>query len=296
MQKLLEALSGRASIPIIIAGALVLLIGAANGIVTHSFSLIFPDSMGRYLALAIGAGLIIFGVYLEALERRTRGSTASQTARTSRAFSDNTIMELHEPTKVVFPKEIRVDSVFLRWPECSILLWVDVPPKGERLRHTTGDHSRYLLSHQRGGWNKENLQWGNMFSLRYSHGGQWQVVISNTEAEGLILRLGNSDPLSSGWHHFHISWDVRKQELVAWIDGGTVARVLAKSFQGNWPENFAPTVAVGAFSMTDNDYRDYYCDTVLYKLVITPEALAPNHALVTEHRRMTPHMISGLQS
>lgn len=292
MQKLLEMLAQRASVLLIITGAFVIVMGASNEFTINNFSMAFPDLLGRYLTIGVGATLVVFGFYLEL---RAPGSSAiSEIANNQGEDAGRITVEyLETPNRVTFPRHnrLRINSEFLDWSQCSIMLWVLVPPKGEGLRAPKGGKSRYILGHQRGGWEASKYEWHNLFSLRYrvaEEGAIWEVAISNDEARRLSPRMTRPDSLDSGWHLFLIRWDSSKPEISFWIDGDAGGNVISQRFQGTWPRKLASTVTVGAFSVNGDEHQDTYCETQLCRLVIINRFLEISDPLVKKQLAAKP--------
>jgi hypothetical protein len=266
MQKLLEMLAQRASILLIIGGALIIIVGAANGFTINNFSIAFPDLWGRYIVLAVGAVLIAFGFYLEKRDPRQTGVSGVSGSRGQNAGSI-TFEYLETPTRITHTRHnrLKINSGFLDWVQCSIMLWVLVPPKEEGLRLTKG-RSRYILAHQLGGWDRGKNEWRNLFSLRYRGTGDstiWEVAISNDIARRLAPRMSLPDRLTPGWHLFLIRWDSSKPEISFWIDGDAGGNVISQKFQDTWPKKLTNVVTVGAFSEADIEYENSYCETAM---------------------------------
>jgi hypothetical protein len=149
---------------------------------------------------------------------------------------------------------LRIQSDFLSWNLCTIMLWVFVPELGQDLRNAP--NNRYLLAHQ----TDQKLE-SNRFALRYSKNNVWEVQFSNDKANPHTLKI--ADSLSPGWHHFFISWDRRNSNLMFRIDGGSRGSEQSKTFVIYTPERLSDTVTVGAWAFP---YEDSYCDTKLGEL------------------------------
>jgi hypothetical protein len=130
---------------------------------------------------------------------------------------------------------LKISAEFLLWSECTVMLWVQVSPKGQGLRDSP--HNRYLLAHHTGqGEVKLGETYKNQFVLRHSsmrH--RWEFLTSNGSA-----RYGNSlvakDGLEPGWHHFLISWDRTRPRTVLLIDGGSGGSDVSNAPFERWPE------------------------------------------------------------
>ncbi len=292
MQKLLEMLAQRASVLLIIGGAFIIIVGASNEFTINNFSMAFPDPWGRYLTIGVGATLTVFGFYLEVREPRPTGISGMIDSK-SEDVGRVTHEYLEFPNRITFPRgnRLKIKSEFLDWSQCSIMLWVLVPPKGEGLRAPKGRKSRYILGHQLGGWEANNGEWHNLFSLRYrvvEEDAIWEVAISNDRARRLLPRMTHLDRLDPGWHHFLIRWDSSKPEISFWIDGGAGGNVISQRFQGTWPRKLADTVTVGAFSVNGREDEVTYCETQLCRLVIINRFLEISDPLVKKQLEAKP--------
>jgi len=291
MQELFQEISKRASVFVIITGAVILLIGAADGIVVNTFSLKFPDVAGRLLVIIAGIVLIGFGFYLELQERgKARNITTEQAANGLQSgLPANAQLYFDKPLLISYASRnrLKINSGFINWEQCTIMIWVLVTPKGEKLRESPEDYARYLLAHQTGSWNSTMTQWVNLFALRYAQG-RWQVALSNNKAEGLSPSISVEDGLASGWHHFLVTWSRAKSELSFWIDGDEHGSKVSQSFHSHWPEKLSDEVTVGAWTMDGEDYSNRYCETQLYRLLIVPQFLKPSDPLAKGHLRLRP--------
>lgn len=170
-----------------------------------------------------------------------------------------------------------VNSSFLDWEQCILMLWVLVPPSGQGLRNAL--HFRYLLAHQTN--DPQESQNYNMFSLRYTPDNNWEVTFTNNRAEYPPEPLRIRDGLQPGWHRFLISWNRSKPEIVFRIDEGQGGDSRSSSYLPYWLKNRADSVIIGAWV---SQYEDSYCETTLYKLWICDRPLESLSSVLKRHR------------
>lgn len=180
-----------------------------------------------------------------------------------------------------------IESDFLRWSQCTIMLWLFVPPKGRRLRDSP--HNCYILAHNTGKVDEEI--YFNQFGFRHCSGrgrmGRWEIQFSNNQAEYPERYLTATDGLKRGWHHFLIAWDDEvRRKLTLVIDLGKGGGSVSKSYLPYWPEKLAETVCVGAWD--PGDWEGYYCETRLFQLWILDHYLELTDKLVTKHFALKP--------
>lgn len=178
----------------------------------------------------------------------------------------------------------KIDADFLLWEQCTLMLWVLVPPKGQGLRNSPSN--RYILAHNTGENEKKKENYFNQFVLRHSISrNNWNISISNNKAQYPPKRISIKDGLEPGWHHFFISWDRTKPKLLFAIDGGKGGNDLSTSCFAYWPERAAENMSVGAWP---NDLECHYCKTKLFKLVIYDHYLDINSDPSKEHLSHKP--------
>lgn len=193
---------------------------------------------------------------------------------------------LDKPLKITFTRRNcqKVDSDFLRWPQCAIMFWVLVPPKGEGLRNSPSN--RYLLAHNTGSDKSSHPLYWNVFSLRHNSNDQaWLVGIANSKGEGDWKAISVPDGLEAGWHHFMITWDRWRPLLVLSIDAGKGGSNHCTTMLSSWPEGFSPTVSVGSWVP---DYEVHYCETEICHLSIVNAYVTPSHPIVKRHLLKKP--------
>lgn len=198
---------------------------------------------------------------------------------------------LSEPIEILSrtKNRIRIDSDFLLWEKCTIVLWVYVQPQGEGLRNSP-DH-RYLIAHNTGEIKVEGEKWPryfNQFALRHaSTRGKWELKFSNAKAppeyypNGLII----GDGLLEGWHQFVISWNHDKPKIMLFIDGGKSGQDLSTSYLPYWPKEIDQNITIGAWT---NDYSGHYCETRLAHIWIVDEFLEEDNIVIKEHLKLKP--------
>jgi hypothetical protein len=175
--------------------------------------------------------------------------------------------------------ELRIGSDFLLWDQCTLMLWVLVPPLGAGLRDAP--HYRYLVAHHTG--DAEDLQNYNAFALRYTPDHHWEVVFSNNKAQYAAEALRIDDRLEPGWHHFLITWDRLKPELLFLIDRGRRGGNRSEIFLAYWPERLSENAVLGAWMPA---YEESYCDTKLWHVWICDRYVRPTDPIAEGHFRL----------
>jgi hypothetical protein len=170
-------------------------------------------------------------------------------------------------------KHEKINSNFLNYDECTILINVLVPNENTGLRNTKTQ--RYILGHRETVNGKEI----NKFALRYSSNKKWEVIFSN--AMDNLCSMERTDGLRPGWHQFMITWDKSQPQLDFRIDQGS--RETSITFLENWPEHLAETVCVGAWKSSDDDS---FAEAKLADLWIINKYMGSNAQDVIEHRRL----------
>lgn len=179
---------------------------------------------------------------------------------------------------------LKIKSSFLLGEEGTLMFWLFVPTKGEKLRDSK--FNRYVFSHQTGAnFVEATKQWVNLFCFRYSSG-YWQVVFSDNAAVTSPNTINLEDKLSTGWHHFLITWNKSKSELLFLIDGGKSSSKIISPIT-NWPEKLNPEFTIGSWTM-DKGWEDRYCETQIYRFKIHEQFLEANHAVVQAELTMLP--------
>lgn len=194
---------------------------------------------------------------------------------------------LQEPSEILAEKKnrLKIESNFLHWPQCTILLWVYVPPKGQGLRNSPTN--RYIIAHQTGEASNQKDRFYNQFVLRHSSKRErWEVQVSNGKAEYPNSSLGIGDGLEVGWHQFMIAWDNEKPKLTFAIDKGKGGTELWTSYRSFWPDTLGEKATVGAW--TSDYWAGHYCETKLYQLWILDSFLEPTDSIVNEHFKLKP--------
>jgi hypothetical protein len=177
----------------------------------------------------------------------------------------------------------KIDPAFLLWPECTLMLWVLVPPKAQGLRDSPSN--RYILAHHTGEAERKDT-FRNQFAFRHSSArGRWEVETSNGKADYPSRPLFVRDGLEPGWHHFLIAWDrgARKQLLL--IDGGTGGNDLSSGSFNCWPQNVADNVVVGSWV---SSWAGHYCETTVGPLMIFDKYLSETSVELRNHLATRP--------
>lgn len=237
---------------------------------------------GQYVASVVMLAAVLIGwqVWLtfEVVSlRRSRKPADQMTARP-------VFKHLDAPIEISASRENRqkIESSFLLWPECSIMMWVWVPPKGQGLRDSPSN--RYLLAHHTGeGEQKDSYR--NQFALRHSSArSRWELQTSNGKAEyGRSLAV--KDGLEPGWHHFAMSWDRSARKQLMLVDGGDAGNDLLLNGFGHWPEQVADAVVVGGWV---SGWHGHYCQTRICELLIFDRFLAQGDDAIRNHMRSKP--------
>jgi len=185
---------------------------------------------------------------------------------------------LDQPTLIAASKmnPVKIESSFILWSECTVMLWVLVPPKGMGLRDSPSN--RYLLAHHTGDAEAKNA-YKNQFCLRHSGSARWEFQCSNEKAEyGRALTI--TDGLEPGWHHLMVAWDRSVLRQVFVIDGGEGGNDLSQSSFESWPQRLAAKVYVGTWV---SEWHGHFAETKLYDLVVLNRFVTSGDLDVKEH-------------
>jgi hypothetical protein len=174
-----------------------------------------------------------------------------------------------------------IDSDFLFWEKCTLVMWVFVPPKGQGLRDAP--HNRYLLSHNTG--EARTHVFLNQFALRYSLRKTWEFECSNNNAEYPKESVVITDGLEPGWHQFLLAWDRSKPKLLFLIDEARSGSKLSSTIFKTWPERRADEVFVGTWT---SDWEGHYSETKIFQLWITDNFLESTDSAIKEHSKHKP--------
>ncbi len=168
---------------------------------------------------------------------------------------------------------------FLEWMQCTILMWVLVPPKGESLRG--GPTYRYLMAYRT---HIEGEKDHNVFALRYfpPEDSRWGIWISNSKAESLD-NFTIHDDLKPGWHHFLIRWNHSKPELAFYIDMGSNGHYVSDSYRYYWPEPTSNNVFIGSWVAPPKPFSASYCETQIFDLLIIDQYLEFDSDIIKAH-------------
>jgi hypothetical protein len=169
---------------------------------------------------------------------------------------------------------------FIHWDECTMMVWVYVPPRGEGLRDLI---SRCLFSHTTG--HTESWANFNAFILRHSEHNNWHFSFSNGKAKYPQTRVLIDDSLEPGWHHFLLQWNKLLPELKLLIDKGGNGNARSTTYLSYWPEKNAENLTVGSW---ETGQLDSYCETKLLSLWICNKYLSIDDELVSAHYSLAP--------
>ncbi|MBP9503276.1 MAG: hypothetical protein KBF17_14035 [Candidatus Promineofilum sp.] len=188
---------------------------------------------------------------------------------------------MQDPLLITASKKnrLKIDSSFLLWEQCTLLLWVLVPPLGQGLRDSPSN--RYLCAHHTGSADEKGNRFFNQFSIRHTVVRErWEVTVSNNQGAYSSHPLKVPDALESGWHHFLIAWDRSEAKAVFLIDGGGGGSDLSRSIISSWPDRLSEKLTVGAW---DSDYDGHYCETKLAHMVLIDSYLDSIDPIVKDH-------------
>jgi len=267
----IEKLIANAPLAIIVLGALLLVLGASGG--WEKINLQIVETAWRIVLASIGAVLLIFGSVLIWRDDTSHTRLGFRKGKPLRYFDDS--IWISNSNK----NQQQIDSKFLTWDRCTILIWVYIPQVGINLRNAPDN--RYLLSHHTGDA-KDGKNY-NAFHFRYSSMNRWEVIYSNDKAEYQENRLFIDDGLEHGWHQFIISWDRLKPEIVFLIDGGNKGLNRSVSFLPFWPQKRSDNVTVGAWVSA---YPSSYCETKLASLWIYDGFFDSNDTTFCQHQEI----------
>jgi hypothetical protein len=178
-----------------------------------------------------------------------------------------------------------IQSDFVLWPECSIMLWMFVPPDNQPNSLRDKCNNRYLISHYTGIANNENQLYFNQFSFRYSERGTWDIQSSNDKGIYSSKYLSIKDNIEPGWHHFLIAWNGEK--LIMSIDRDKTKRgeVPMNDVSSCWPRNHSKT-CLGAW--TRDQEIEYYCETKIFRICLVKRYLNVADKLIEKHYAIKP--------
>jgi len=177
---------------------------------------------------------------------------------------------------------LKISADFMLWSECTVMLWVQVPPKGQGLRDSP--NNRYLLAHHTGKAEQKNEAYRNQFVLRHSsthH--RWEFLTSDGSAKYGSSLVAN-DGLEPGWHHFLISWDRTRPRTVFLIDGGSGGSDVSNASFERWPEQ-VDKLFVGTWV---SEWSGHFCEARLLQLNIFDRFLTANAPEVRDSLRLKP--------
>ena len=145
-------------------------------------------------------------------------------------------------------------------PQGTILVWVNVPPRGHGIRQPdNGAPPRYVFSH--GSWRGSNID--DAFCLRHDAdaGGVWLLFVTQVyDAQPAPKPLRVPDVLEPGWRHFAITWSMQSRgSLELLIDGKRGAREAWPAIEAQWPRPRG-SFAVGRWC-GDSAASDMYANT-----------------------------------
>jgi len=276
MTDIAEKLIENSSLTLVVIGLLILVIGATGGWTSPSLTIQVNEIAWQIALSIVGAIVTCIGIlpFLPGQVRSIRKYKCKE--MTTRSYFSEPIF-----ISATRNNQRRIDSDFILWEQCTLMIWVLVPPKDEGLRDAPTN--RYILAHHTGRAEKGKHMYYNQFCLRYSRHNKWQVTFSSNEAEYPSSSPAVKDGLTRGWHHFLISWERSRPKLVLLIDGGISGSDIITSSFSSWPERTADKAIAGAWP------SGHYCETKLFNLVIVNRYLEPTDDIVTEHLQNTPN-------
>lgn len=182
-----------------------------------------------------------------------------------------------------------ISSEFIFWDKCSILIWVKIPKQNEGIRNSPAN--KYVLAHHNGAVNNKDshTQYFNEFTLRHDTSNHWNISVSDSNAN-YIDKISLPDNLNEGWHHFFITWDKIKKDLVFQIRTITSDLKESQVFPDRfkfWTEytNEEKSVTVGAYQ---SNYAGHYCETELFNLTIYNSFLTDKDSQFKDHISRKP--------
>ncbi len=182
---------------------------------------------------------------------------------------------------------VKVNADFLTWMQCTILVWVLVPPKGTGLRDSQSN--RYILAHSTGATDENGDRYYNQFCIRYSSvRNRWEVQYSNGKPEYPYEYLTKEDDFRAGWHQFMITWNNHLPEIILMIDNRKNDGGIPEKYLDYWPNSVAENVLIGGWDV-DADSDSYYCETKLAHLWIAPIFSDGTSEIVQEHAKLKPN-------
>ena len=196
--------------------------------------------------------------------------------------------KLNVPVEITSEQDncCKPSSKFLKWDKATIMIWVYITPKGEGIRDS---RNCYILAHSTGEV-PNPIRYRNRFSIGYmgkSVNKNWMVNISDNAANEVKL-LEINDNLSSGWHHFLVSWDKQVMEAQFYIDLGQNGDDTVTGFKPmstNWPEKIQHKIHIGSWMPV---HRVHYCETEFAHFMMTNQYLDINDDKVKAHFQNKP--------
>lgn len=154
-------------------GILLVVLSATNGIKTAKLNITI-DIYGRVIVFALGIILFI--------------SAVTKVKFMKFAFPSKNITPLfiNKPIEITATKknEYNLKNDFIFWKKCSIMFWIYVPPKGEKLRNSPSN--RYIFAYHNGATKPNHIRTSffNQFTIRHnSVHEKWDIAISDSSAE-----------------------------------------------------------------------------------------------------------------
>jgi hypothetical protein len=186
---------------------------------------------------------------------------------------------------------LKINSDFLTFEKCSVLIHVLIPEKGKTkpLPFLT----KFLIGHPGTSIETGRDEYGyvtsdtfDLFIVRQNSNG-WQLTMSNHEGRWLYPFLNIPDRTKPGWHQFAIVWDRTKPLLTFYIHGKNGGSVSTSNLQF-WPSQLGKTVSIGATfnPQEDSFYDGTYIETELAHLWIVPDFLTTDHPTILNHRQL----------
>jgi len=267
---------------VFIVGIILLILSASSGINVGSFKLPL-DIFGRITLLVIGLGTIIaFAIYN--LKKQPINFTFKH--KIEPIFTEKPVFITAKSKN-----KSTISSEFIFWDKCSILIWINIPKQNQGIRNSPTN--RYILAHHNGEVknNNKHSSYLNQFTLRHDTSNNWNISVSDSHAKYMEKKVSLPDSLDEGWHHFFITWDKTKSDLIFQIRNVKGELKESQSFTDrfdNWTEytNKKNRATVGAFH--DTDYEGHYCETELFNLTLVNAFLTEKDTQFKEHLSRKP--------
>lgn len=156
MSEIIKALLKRSSVFVIVAGIVLLVMGASGGVTIGSFSLSISNQVAQWLIIAISIFLILIGIVWE-----TKSSLSSTNGNTNTKKADTSIAKIYKTR--VDSYEVFLNTLNNAKQSIDIISYVNLRAADvkrskfyDALYTATCDRR---ISHQRIVWNLDQLEW-----------------------------------------------------------------------------------------------------------------------------------------